>query len=350
MAQLRAEFPKLRLHGTASSLSDRFLRVLSPADRIVFVSHVNPDPDSLGSMLGLSLLVNQTLGKPTVLTCDGPVKRAENRLLIDLVNPHWVPLAECQPQPGDAVVMVDSQPGTGRHSLSPWGAPRCVIDHHVTPGDNAGVAFTDIRPDLGAACSIATEYLLEQKIRIPSRVATALLYGIETEVGGYPREATPADDVAMAELFPIACHETLARIRNAPLPTTYFQGLSRAMQNTVSLNRAAFAWVDPLTEVEQAAEISEWLLRCEQFDWVICAGVLGEQLILSVRSALPKANAGQLLREVVGLLGSAGGHHRRAGGCIRLTSNDIRVALRAELQERFRRTLNLGDGEFQPLL
>ena len=45
--------------------SDRFLIGLHEAERVVFVSHINPDPDSLGSMLGLAHLVETRLGKTT---------------------------------------------------------------------------------------------------------------------------------------------------------------------------------------------------------------------------------------------------------------------------------------------
>ena len=48
-----------------------------------------------------------------------------------------------------------------------------------------------------ATCSLVTKYLKEQDIPIPKRVATALMYGIETELCGYPREAAPLDDSAL---------------------------------------------------------------------------------------------------------------------------------------------------------
>src|SRR5688572_1042939 len=54
-------------------LSDRFLAGLQTAERVVFVSHVHPDPDSIGSMLGLAHLVESKLALPTVLTRDGPI-------------------------------------------------------------------------------------------------------------------------------------------------------------------------------------------------------------------------------------------------------------------------------------
>ena len=42
---------------TGTRRSDRFLAGLRAAARVTFVSHVQPDPDSLGSMLGLAHLV-----------------------------------------------------------------------------------------------------------------------------------------------------------------------------------------------------------------------------------------------------------------------------------------------------
>ena len=52
---------------TLTRRSDRFLAGLVDASSVTFVSHVYPDPDSLGSMLGLAHLVETCLGKPTRL-------------------------------------------------------------------------------------------------------------------------------------------------------------------------------------------------------------------------------------------------------------------------------------------
>ena len=83
--------------------------------------------------------------------------------------------------------------------------------------------FLDIRPNLGATSTLVTGYLLEQDVAASAkRLATALLYGIESEVSGYPREAGPADDGALVWLFPRADKDLLARIRNPKLPRSYF--------------------------------------------------------------------------------------------------------------------------------
>src|SRR5262245_50123995 len=119
---------------TLSRWSDRFLAGLADVTAVTFVSHVQPDPDSLGSMLGLAHLVETCLDKPTRLTRDGLISRAENRAMVEVLDIDLIPIDEVIWREGEAVVMVDSQPNTGRHSFD-GGVPLYgVIDHHDTPG------------------------------------------------------------------------------------------------------------------------------------------------------------------------------------------------------------------------
>src|SRR5437588_10781295 len=90
--------------------SDQFLASLKGASLVTFVSHVHPDPDSLGSMLGLAHLVETCLGKTTRLTRDGLISRAENRAMVELLDIDLVPIHEIEWQPNEVIVMVDSQP------------------------------------------------------------------------------------------------------------------------------------------------------------------------------------------------------------------------------------------------
>src|SRR4051812_17932092 len=151
--------------------SDRFLSAVKDATCVSFVSHVHPDPDSLGSMIGLAHLVETCLGKTTCLIRDGVISRAENRAMVDLLDIDLVPVDEYEWRPGEAVVMVDSQPNTGRHTLSCKVPLYGVIDHHDTPGDTTGVPFVDVRQTVGATSSLVTSYLREQEVAIPKRLA-----------------------------------------------------------------------------------------------------------------------------------------------------------------------------------
>ena len=142
--------------------SDRFLDGLRDARSVTFVTHVHPDPDGLGSMMGLAHLVETRLGKPTRLTRDGVISRAENRAMVELLDLDLQPVEKLEWDcGGDAVVMVDSQPKTGRHNLAPCVPLYAVIDHHDTPGDVSTVPFVDVRNVVGATCSLATSYLIE---------------------------------------------------------------------------------------------------------------------------------------------------------------------------------------------
>jgi nanoRNase/pAp phosphatase (c-di-AMP/oligoRNAs hydrolase) len=332
--------------------SDRFLAAVRDAARIVLVSHVHPDPDSLGSMFGLAHLIETKLDIPTVMTRDGLISRAENRAMVDVLHLDLIPMDELEQKPGDAVVMVDSQPKTGRHSFDGEIPVTAVLDHHETPGDLSDVPFTDLRPTLGATCTLVTKYLQEQKVPPPEKVATALLYGIETELTGYPREAGAADDEALIRLYPLADKDLLAQIRNARLPHSHFECLLQALQSSFLYDRLVISWVNPLPQPEQAAEVVDFMIRFDKVDWAVCGGVFENQLILSVRSALPHAKGGELLRQVVGKLGKAGGHDRRAGGAIPLTSTSESAIedLQSELRKRFLRVLKIDEQRGQRLV
>jgi nanoRNase/pAp phosphatase (c-di-AMP/oligoRNAs hydrolase) len=332
--------------------SDSFLAGLAEADSVAFVSHVHPDPDSLGSMLGLAHLVESCLDKPTRLIRDGLVSRAENRAMVELLDVVLEPVEEVTWRLGEALVMVDSQPNTGRHSFD-GGAPLyAVIDHHDTPGDVEGIPFVDVRKGLGATCSVVTSYLMEQNVSLPCRVATGLLYGIETELSGYPREASALDDGALLYLYPLADKDLIAKIKNARLPQSYFECLLQALQSSFIYDRLIISWVNDLPQPELAAEVVDFLIRFEEIDWAVCAGVYQDKLILSVRAAVADANAGEMLRHVVGRLGRAGGHDRRAGGTVPLpsTARSAVDEVQAELRRRLLKALHIDECRGQRLV
>ncbi len=333
--------------------SDRFLSGLADSKRVTFVSHVHPDPDSLGSMIGLAHLVETCLGKATRLTRDGQICRAENRAMVDLLGIDLDPIEEIQWHEHDAVVMVDSQPNTGRHSFGDNVQIYGVLDHHQTPGDLDGIPFLDIRRGLGATCSLVTRYLMEQDLAVPERVATGLYYGIETELSGFPREANALDDSALQFLYPLADKDILARIRNARLPQEYFECILQALQSSFLYERLIISWVNELATPELAAQVVDFLIRYEQVDWALCVGVCGDQLILSARSALARAGAGEILRQVVAKMGGrAGGHDRRAGGFIPLASTSASAIdqVQSDLRRRILKALQIEECRGQRLV
>lgn len=303
-------------------------------------------------MMGLAHLVECCLGKPTRLTRDGLISRAENRAMVEYLHLDLIPIEEVSFSAGEAVVMVDSQPKTGRHSIGPEIPIYAVIDHHCTGGDLSGIPYVDVRHGLGATCSLVTRYLTEQDLAIPKRLATALCYGIETELSGYPREASSLDDGALQFLYSLADRDLLARIRNAPLPHSFYECILQALQSSFVYDRLIISWVNELPQPELAASVVDFLIRYEKIDWAFCGGVHQDQLILSVRSSAPGAEAGEVLRHVVGKMGRAGGHDRRAGGTVTLPSTAASAIeeVQAELRRRFLKALHIDECRGQRLV
>jgi nanoRNase/pAp phosphatase (c-di-AMP/oligoRNAs hydrolase) len=299
--------------------SERLLATLAPYQRIIMVSHVNPDPDALASMLGLeALLAHCQPGKEVVLTVDGMIARAENRVMVESIPIHLQPVGEVPITPATAVVMVDTQPHTGRRASEAL-RPQVVIDHHETGGVLTGVLFRDIRAHLGATSTMITGYLLEQNVAVAPHLATALLYGIESESAGYPREAGPLDDGALVWLFPRADKDLLARIRNPKLPQSHFATVQHALVNAFLYGDVVVSWCGVVTQPDIIAEMADFFIRFDQVNWALTIGRFEDLLKLSVRVSHLGGHSGEVLREVINGMGAAGGHDKRAGGAIPLT-------------------------------
>ena len=296
--------------------SERLLATLAPFSRIVLVSHVNPDPDALACMLGLKAMIDHCQpGKTILMTYDGMIARAENRAMVELIPIPVVAVEEALAGPENAVVMIDSQPHTGRRA-SEAAVPTVVIDHHETGGDLTGVSFRDIRPNLGATSTMVTGYLLERLVPVSPTLATALLYGIESETSGYPRESSSLDDGALVWLYPRADKDLLARIRNPKLPQSHFATFQHSLSNAFLYRDLVVTWCGPVRQPDIIAEIADFFVRFDQVNWSLAVGLFDNILKLSVRVSLLGGHSGDVLREVVNGMGTAGGHDKRAGGAI----------------------------------
>src|SRR5260370_282067 len=77
-----------------SGLSHRLLQSLEDFPGVVLVSHVHPDPDSLGCMMGLAYLIKKKLKKPSILTRDGFIGRAENQAMVRCLDIELTPIED----------------------------------------------------------------------------------------------------------------------------------------------------------------------------------------------------------------------------------------------------------------
>jgi nanoRNase/pAp phosphatase (c-di-AMP/oligoRNAs hydrolase) len=214
--------------------------------------------------------------------------------------------------------LVDSQPRTGNNQLPAEILPDIVIDHHPARRVTQQVPFSDIRTDYGASATIVAEYLAAAGIDIPRKLATAFIYAIRTETQDFRREFIRADKELHDSLLPNADNRALARIQRPRLPLSYFETTHRALERLLSVETLVLTHLEEVPQPDIVPEMADLLLRMEGKTWSLCTGAFEHRLYLSVRTSNPRADAGRLMRRLIGRRGKGGGHGMAAGGWVAL--------------------------------
>lgn len=149
---------------------------IAASDRFLIVSHVRPDADAAGSVLGLGLALEQAGKDVQMVLQDGAG------------NFGYMPGSEKIVRKADGafdmVVVVDcSDPDRVGNALEGYGAPDLVVDHHKT-NLNFG-AMNVVEPEQVATAAILFDYLPEWGLSISNEVANCLLGGLVGDTIGF---------------------------------------------------------------------------------------------------------------------------------------------------------------------
>ncbi len=318
---------------------------LQDGERLLILTHDNPDPDALASAFALSKLVETFDGVAASIGFGGFVGRAENSTMVRLLGLPVTPTWAVSFDDVDLIALVDTQPGTGNNSLPDTREAAVVIDHHPLRDETKLAKFWDVRHDVGSSCTILTQYLQAAGVQLTGDVATALFYGIQSETQDLGREAEQSDIDASLALYPGADRELISRIRYPDLSRPYFRSLHRSLERSRTRGPVVISYVGKLDYPDLVAELADFYLRFEGAYWSYCIGIFQDDILISIRTSLRDAAAGQLLRRVVGSEGSAGGHGMMAGARVpvgHLSAEDARLKSE-ELVNRFIKELGVED-------
>jgi nanoRNase/pAp phosphatase (c-di-AMP/oligoRNAs hydrolase) len=204
-----------------------------------------------------------------------------------------------------------------------------IIDHHSdVRSDLDGVPFVDIRAACGATSTILTSYLRAAGLTPDERIATALFYGIKADTWGLARAAGEADVDAYLYLLPLSNTKILAQIEHAQVPLAYFQAFERALERTFIYDDVVVCSLGSMDWPDLAAEMADFLLRWEGARWIICMGIYGHEVVISVRTTDLDGHAGRVVRAAIEGLGRGGGHALMAGGRVPLEGQSPRDVVR----------------------
>jgi phosphoesterase RecJ-like protein len=149
---------------------------IAASERILIVSHVRPDADAAGSLLGLGLALEKA-GKTVQMVLQDGADRFE-----------YLPGSEkvLRKAEGDfdMIVVVDcSDPDRVGNALEGYGSPDLVVDHHKT-NLNFG-SLNVVEPEQVATAAILYDYLPEWGLTIDAESANALLAGLIGDTIGF---------------------------------------------------------------------------------------------------------------------------------------------------------------------
>src|SRR5213594_2656139 len=321
--ELRAEFPDVAylamselfggplLTEFARSLTrarvQQYQRYFSDAERVLIMLHNDPDPDAMASGLALRNILRRTRTTAIIGALQG-VTRPENLRMANLLDIHVEPITPESLKDFDRVAMVDVQPHYFGGLID---RVDLVIDHHPEqPGYTA--VYKDIRADYGSTSTILTEHLRAVDVNISERTATAMLYAIKSDTLFFSRQTNRVDLEAFSYLYPLADAALIRKMEGAEITRERLDYVLTAHRAGTLTDQVFCAFLGPTPREDFIPYVADFFLQVEDVKWTVVAGIVNEQMVISVRNLGDSKNAGEFLRRFFSDIGSAGGHRAMA--------------------------------------
>jgi nanoRNase/pAp phosphatase (c-di-AMP/oligoRNAs hydrolase) len=317
--------------------------LLDSRERVGILLQPDPDPDGIACGYALRAILGRKRTTAPLISF-GEVQRPENKALVDALGIEVRVISPEELEEMDGLVLVDVQPNVfGDNPPARVLSVDAVIDHHPERTGYDAV-LRDIRPDYGATASIFTEYLRASGIELGPRLATALLYGIKSDTQYLGRETNQRDMLAFAYLHASHSPALLRRIERPALPIDGLRALGRALSKAEVRDGIHILVLGRVRE-DVIPQVADMALQAEGAEWAVAVGIVGSDLVFSVRNVGYVRAAGDVVRAVVEGLGVGGGHRSMAKGIIPLKAfrkvygKADREQIRSALMDAFMRAI-----------
>jgi nanoRNase/pAp phosphatase (c-di-AMP/oligoRNAs hydrolase) len=285
----------------------QYQRYMGDADRVLILTHNDPDPDAMASGLALRTVLRR---KPqtAVIGCLEPVTRPENLRMVKLLDLKIETVTPEEVKAFDKIALVDVQP-----HYFPGLLPHVdlVIDHHPEQGGYNAI-FKDIRPNYGSTSTILTEHLRAVDMDISERTATAMLYAIKSDTLFFNRHANRADLDAFSYLYPLGDATMIRKMEGAEITAERLDYLIKAWQQGRMMEHVFCAFLGEPPREDFIPYVADFYLQLENVQWTVISGVVNDTFVVSVRNLGYSRNAGDFVKRWFNDIGSAGGHRTMA--------------------------------------
>jgi phosphoesterase RecJ-like protein len=223
-------------------------RILSEADEVALVCHVNPDADALGSMLGLAVFLGKR-GAGVVATSPNGVDELPRWIESLPGRDYLVAPGKIPKRPAVLVTLdaADLARLAGLAHLVDRAAVSIVIDHHRTNPGFGTVNLVD--PEASATAEVVYRLIDRMGGTLDPEVATCLYAGLVTDTGRFQFEATTPEVLRLA-----------ATLREQPFDQAR---LAQALyeDNSLAYLRLLGRLLERLTHVPEADLVWTWVSR-----------------------------------------------------------------------------------------
>jgi nanoRNase/pAp phosphatase (c-di-AMP/oligoRNAs hydrolase) len=311
------------MSSTSAEKLHQLLELFSREDRLLIV--INADPDAMAGAMALKRLLWRKITAASIAHVN-VVSRPDNLAMIRLLKLDMTPLAKIDRTRFTRVALVDSQPS--HHKSFEGLTVDIVIDHH--PDTRPPALFLDIRPEYGAASTILTEYLRAARIKPSAKLATALFYGIKTDTSNFERKAIMQDVDAFQFLFRHVNIHIARKIEQAEIGLDFLKYYRQALDQVRVRNQGIQVHLGAVPTPDILVSIADFFLKIHDVARVAVSGISRGNLVIILRNDGFRKDAGKILADAFGNLGTAGGHKAMARAEIPLENLQGQLSVKDE--------------------
>lgn len=284
-------------------------KLLKEAGKMVIVSHISPDGDTLGSSLALAHALRM-LGKEVMLNVDDDIPSVFS--FLPGIG-EYIRFAPDDSVPADLLIVIDASSADRAGNAMNVVKARSVlnIDHHKTNTHFADYLYLD--SDAAATAEIIYSLLLELGTELNTEIATCIYEGLYTDTGSFKYSNTTSRTLSIASaLLTYGVNPSLISDNMEVKSRSQVEMLGKVLETLTFLRDGKIAYVEVAPELYDYNVDTDTFVSYPRY----IEGVEVALLFKQVEENLTRVSFRSKQVDVAKIaLSFGGGGHQKASGC-----------------------------------
>ena len=284
-------------------------KLLKEAGKMVIVSHISPDGDTLGSSLALAHALRM-LGKEVTLNVDDDIPSVFS--FLPGIG-EYMRFAPDDSVPADLLIVIDASSADRAGNAMNVVKARSVlnIDHHKTNTHFSDYLYLD--SDAAATAEIIYSLLLELGTELNTEIATCIYEGLYTDTGSFKYSNTTSRTLSIASaLLTYGVNPSLISDNMEVKSRSQVEMLGKVLETLTFLRDGKIAYVEVAPELYDYNVDTDTFVSYPRY----IEGVEVALLFKQVEENLTRVSFRSKQVDVAKIaLSFGGGGHQKASGC-----------------------------------